>query len=61
MREVMILIMLGLLFAALFLTPLWLIWTVKELFAVDWATKYWAVFSLIMIVGIIFNSNRNGK
>jgi hypothetical protein len=42
------------------LMPLWVIWTVQQLFGVDWSAKYWAVFSLLLIIGILFNSNRKG-
>lgn len=42
----------------MFLMPLWVMWTVKELFNIDWSGKYWAVFSLIMIVSATFNFKR---
>jgi hypothetical protein len=44
-----------------FLIPFWLMWTVKELFTLDWSGHYWAVWSLIAIIGMILRTNVTHK
>ena len=50
----------GLIFLCLFAMPLWVIWTVEQLWGVDWHSKYWAVWSLVMIIGLMQNSGYKG-
>lgn len=53
------LMLLVIILAFWFLSPLWLIWVVKELFGVDWHSKYWAVWSLMLLVGFVTNASRS--
>lgn len=46
---------------AIFLPPHLIIWVAKGLFNIDWAGKYWLVFTGWLLLGALFNGSKSNS